>query len=109
MQNKNNGENRECSMELAVFIALQKRNVYNRRCQPPENKHINDFKPQRGVTKLGSYAPVGLMSFGVVLSAGYDATGCGGGYRHFAPFGARKLQLACYTLYFLRTLPPTYF
>ena len=47
-------------MQVAIFIAMQERNVYNRRCQPPESKHINDFKPQRGVTKLGSYAPLGL-------------------------------------------------
>ena len=37
-------------MKVAVFYALKERNVYNRRCQPPESKRINNVKPQRGVT-----------------------------------------------------------
>ena len=57
-------------MKVAVFFALQERNIYNRRCQPPEIKHIRDFKPQRGVIKLGSYAPLGLLCDVAVISAG---------------------------------------
>ena len=55
--------------EHCVVAALQGRNVYNRRCQPPESKHIN-VKPQRGVTELWSNAPLGLKGSADAFSAG---------------------------------------
>ena len=61
MQHRQNLIFRECSMTIAVFFALQERNVYNRRCQPPEKKP-NKTKAPMGRNKQsdGSYAPTGL-------------------------------------------------
>ena len=77
-------------MKVAVCYALKERNVYNRRCQPPESKRINNVKPQRGVTVTPRWG----FGSGRCLYPPIDT----GGYRHFATFGARKLQLPCYTL-----------